>query len=222
VWLVELASTDDENAIAEATMTALGLRGSDTPARDVLRSHLGRRDTLLLFDNCEHVLGGAATLIAELLATCPLMRVIATSREPLRVPGEEEYAIEGLGREEAIDLFAERVPGQSRIDDPDAIGRICVGLEGIPLAIELAAAKLRVLSPAALADRLDDQLAVLAHGSRTAPRRQRTLRATLDWSYDLLDEDERAVSGALESSPKALLRVPLSKSSPTIRSLALA
>ncbi len=193
VWLVELAAIDDENLVAEATMAALGLRGSDAAARDVLRSHLAGRDVLLVVDNCEHVVGGAAALIAELLAACPLVRVVATSREPLGVPGEEEYSVEGLGRDEAIELFAERVPGQRRVDDPDAIEGVCAALEGIPLAIELAAAKLRVLSLAQLAQRLDDQLAVLAHGRRTAPERQRTLRATLDWSYDLLDEDERAV-----------------------------
>jgi predicted ATPase/class 3 adenylate cyclase len=196
-WLVDLAAIDDEKLIAEVTMAALGLRGSDAPARGVLRSHLARRDTLLLLDNCEHVLGGVATLIAELLAACPKMSVLATSREPLRVPGEAEYAVEGLVREEAVELFAERVPGQDRIDDAGAAERICAALDGIPLAIELAAAKLRVLSPAQLADRLDDQLAVLARGKRTAPERQRTLRATLDWSYDLLDEDERIVFGRL-------------------------
>jgi predicted ATPase/DNA-binding SARP family transcriptional activator len=193
VWLVDLAPVDDDNLIAEATMAALGLRGGDAAARDVLLSHLAGRDTLLLVDNCEHVLGGAAPLIAELLTACPLMGVLATSREALRVPGEAEYAVEGLRRAEAIELFAERVPGRRRIDDPGAIERICAALEGIPLALELAAAKLRVLSLAELADRLDDQLAVLARGSRTAPERQRTLRATLDWSYDLLDEDERTV-----------------------------
>jgi predicted ATPase/class 3 adenylate cyclase len=193
VWLVDLAPVDDEKLIAEATMAALGLRGGDAAARDELRSHLDTRDTLLLVDNCEQVLGGAATLIAELLAWCPLMRVVATSREPLRVPGEAEYAVEGLAREEAAELFAERVPGRRGIDDRDAIERICAALEGIPLALELAAAKLRVLSLAELADRLDDQLAVLARGKRTAPERQRTLRATLQWSYDLLDEDQRVV-----------------------------
>jgi predicted ATPase/class 3 adenylate cyclase len=193
VWLVELAAIDDENLIAETTMAALGLRGSHAAARDVLRSHLADRDALLVVDNCEHVVGRAAALIADLLAACPLVRVVATSREPLSVPGEEEYSIEGLGRDEAIELFAERVPGQRQVDDPDSIARICAALEGIPLAIELAAAKLRVLSLAQLAGRLDDQLAVLAHGRRLAPARQRTLRATLDWSYDLLDGDERAV-----------------------------
>jgi predicted ATPase/class 3 adenylate cyclase len=192
-WLVDLAAIDDESLVAETTMAALGLRGSHAPARDALRSHLAGRDTVLLFDNCEHVLGGAATAISELLAGCSQLQVIATSREPLRVAGEAEYAVEGLGREESVELFAERVPGGHQIDDPDAIGRICAALEGMPLALELAAAKLRVLSPAELADRLDDQLAVLARGRRTAPERQRTLRATLDWSYDLIDDDERVV-----------------------------
>jgi predicted ATPase/class 3 adenylate cyclase len=192
VWLVDLAP-HDEKLIAEAAMAALGLRGGAAGARDVLRSHLARRDILMIFDNCEHVLDGAATVITELLAACPGVGVVATSRGPLRVSGEAEFAVEGLGRQEAIELFAARIPGQHRINDRDAIDRICVALEGIPLALELAAAKLRVLSPAQLADRLHDQLAVLAHGSRTAPERQRTLRATLDWSYDLLDEAERVV-----------------------------
>jgi len=192
-WLVDLARIDDETLIAEATMAALGLRGSDVAAKDALHYHLEGRDTLLLVDNCEHVLGGAATLITELLTACPLMWVVATSREPLRVPGEAEYGVEGLGRDEAVELFAERVPGRRQLDDPGAIERICAALEGIPLAIELAAARLRVLSPAQLVDGLDDQLAVLTRGRRTAPERQRTLRATLDWSYDLLDDDERVV-----------------------------
>jgi predicted ATPase/class 3 adenylate cyclase len=193
VWLVDLAAIDDENLVAEVTMDALGLRASNVAAREVLRSHLSGRDALLILDNCEHVLGGAATLIAELLAACPRMCVLATSRETLRVAGEAEFTVEGLEREEAVELFVERSPGQRRIDDADAIERICAALDRMPLAIELAAAKLRVLAPAELADRLDDQLGVLARGRRTAPERQRTLRATLDWSYDLLDEDERVV-----------------------------
>jgi predicted ATPase/class 3 adenylate cyclase len=193
VWLVDLAPVDDEKLIAGATMAALGLRAGHAPARDELRSHLARRDTLLLLDNCEHVLDGVARLVTDLLGACPRMRVLATSRQPLGVPGEAEYPVQGLEREEAVALFAERVPGQRRIDNPHAIERICAALEGSPLAIELAAAKLRVLSPAELADRLNDQLGVLARGRRTAPERQRTLRATLDWSYDLLDGDERTV-----------------------------
>jgi predicted ATPase len=204
-WLVDLAPIDDDKLIAEATMTGLGrvvqhqlddaldLRGTNAPAKDQLRSHLASRNTLLVIDNCEQVLAGTATLIVELLAQCPQLHVIATSREPLRVHGEAEYAVQGLGRDEAAELFAERVPGRRQVDDPAAIERICAALEGIPLALELAAAKLRVLSLSDLADRLDDQLAVLAHGKRTAPERHRTLRATLDWSYDLLDEDDRVV-----------------------------
>lgn len=193
VFLVELASIDDAELIAEATMGALGLRGSDAAPRDELRSHLVRRDALLLVDNCEHVLDGAAKLITELVGACPRLRVLATSREPLRVPGEAAYDVEGLRTNEAVELFAERVLGGRPIHDGEAVERICIALEGIPLAVELAAAKLRVLSLAELADRLDDQLAILAQGKRTAPERQRTLRATLDWSYDLLDEDERTV-----------------------------
>jgi predicted ATPase/class 3 adenylate cyclase len=193
VWLVDLAPIDDETLIAEATMAALGLPSSDAAPKEVLRSHLADRGTLLIFDNCEHLIAGASAFLAELAQACPRVCILATSREPLRVPGEAEYAVQGLRREEAIELFAERVPGQRSIDDRDAIERICATLEGIPLAIELAAAKLRVLSPAQLADRLNDQLGVLVRGKRTAPPRQRTLRATLDWSYNLLDDDERVV-----------------------------
>ncbi len=193
VWLVDLAPIDDEKLIAEATMAALGLRGSDAAARDVLRSHLGGRDTVLLVDNCEQVLDGAATLIAELLAGCPLLSVVATSREPLRVPGEAEYAVEGLGREEAAELFAERVPGRRRIDDRDAIARICAALEGIPLALELAAAKLRVLCE------------------------RRSTGATTSSTTT-----SGPCSDAWESSPEALDRTRLNTSLPTTKSLALA
>jgi predicted ATPase/class 3 adenylate cyclase len=193
VWLVDLAAINDENLVAEATMAGLGLRGRDAAARDALRSHLAGRDALLVVDNCEHVVGGAARLIAELLATCPDVCVLVTSREPLRLAGETEYLIEGLVHEEAIELLAERAPGRDHLDDADAGERICDALEGIPLAIELAAARLRVFSLAQLADALGDQLEVLRRNTRTAPERHRTLRATLDWSYGLLDDDERVV-----------------------------
>src|SRR5262249_12726742 len=193
VWLVELASIDDPDLVGEATMEVLGLRGQEAAAVDVVRSHLAGRDALLVVDNCEHVLDGAAALIAEVLATCPRVQIVATSREPLQVPGEGEYLVEGLVPEEAAELLATRVPRQDHIDDADAVERICLALEGIPLAIELAASRLRVLSIPQLADRLDDQLAVLGRGKRTGPERQRTLRATLDWSYGLLDGDERAM-----------------------------
>ncbi len=120
---------------------------------------------------------------------------MATSREPLGVAGEREYPVGPLPNGEATELFVERIPGGRRVEDRDseAIDRICTALDGIPLAIELAAARLRVFSPAQLAERLDDQLAVLTRGGRTRPDRQKTLRATLDWSHDLLDDDEKVV-----------------------------
>src|SRR5262249_30744259 len=124
VWLVELASIDDAALVAEATMTALGVRGSDVEARDAVRTHLAGREVLLVVDNCEHVVGGAAELIAEVLTTCPRVQVVATSREALQVPGEAEYLVEGLVREEAVELLAARVPVKDHVDDTGAVERI--------------------------------------------------------------------------------------------------
>jgi class 3 adenylate cyclase len=161
IWLVDLAPIDDERLVAEATMAALGLRGSDAPAREELRSHLAGRDTLLLVDNCEQVLGGTATLIAELLGACPRVRVVATSREPLRVPGEAEYAVGGLGREEAVELFAERVPGRRGIDDLGCERVVVLGASGPP-ALQFAAthpertSALVLINPTARFRRADD------------------------------------------------------------------
>src|SRR5262249_56455974 len=120
VWLVDLAAIDDENLIAETTMAALGLRGSDAPARDALRSYFASRDTLVVFDNCEHVLGGAAKLISDLLSACPRLRVLATTRDPLRLPGGAASAVEVRRAGEAGDLCAERVPGGHRLPHPAA------------------------------------------------------------------------------------------------------
>ncbi len=194
VWLVPLADLDDENFIAETTTAVLGLRNAGDPLV-ALRSNLARQTTLVVLDNCEHVIEATADLVGDLLAACPNLHVLATSREALQVPGECEYGLEPLPLAEATELFLERRPQATALGevDRDAVTRICEAVDGIPLAIELAAARLRVLSAVQVADRLDDQLTILTAGGRSRPDRQQTLRAALDWSHDLLTQDERVV-----------------------------
>ncbi|MEV6732690.1 BTAD domain-containing putative transcriptional regulator [Streptomyces sp. NPDC051364] len=214
VWFVELAPVDDPEDVAEAALTALGaretkLRGAaaeelrvltdragDQPL-DRLAEHCARRRMLMILDNCEHVVGAAAELAEELLARCPGVRILATSREPLGVPGELLRPVEPLPDPVALRLLGDRGaaarPGFSVEDDPAAAAEICRRLDGLPLAIELAAARLRLLTPRQIADRLDDRFRLLTSGARTVLPRQQTLRAVVDWSWDLLDEPERAV-----------------------------
>ncbi|MER5933218.1 BTAD domain-containing putative transcriptional regulator [Streptomyces sp. NPDC002054] len=214
VWLVELAPVDDPDDVAEATLAALGaretkLRGSaadelraltdrtgDDPLERLAEFCAGRR-LLLLLDNCEHVIGAAARLAEEVLVRCPGVRILATSREPLGVPGELLRPVDPLPDPVALRLLQDRGaaarPGFSVADDPAAAAEICRRLDGLPLAIELAAARLRLLSPRQIADRLDNRFRLLTSGSRTVLPRQQTLRAVVDWSWDLLDEHERTV-----------------------------
>ncbi|MFE2511730.1 ATP-binding protein [Streptomyces naganishii] len=221
VWLAELAPVDDPAAVPEAVLTAVGARETvlygagaeemrvavadrhDEPVERLVE-HCSRRRMLLLLDNCEHVVDSAARLVEELLARCPHLTVLATSREPLGVPGELVRPVEPLPDPVALRLFAERgaaVRPGFRVDaDEDteaACAEICRRLDGLPLAIELAAARLRMLTPAQIAGRLDDRFRLLTSGSRTVLPRQQTLRAVVDWSWDLLDEDERYVLGRL-------------------------
>ncbi|MFJ2176371.1 AfsR/SARP family transcriptional regulator [Streptomyces sp. NPDC087851] len=213
VWLAELAPVDDPATVPEAVLTALGareavlrgagaeeLRAADRHAGEPLArltEHCARRRMLLLLDNCEHVIGAAASLADELLAHCPGLTVLATSREVLGVPGEVVRPVEPLPPDPAHRLFAERGraarAGFDPADDPGAVAEICRRLDGLPLAIELAAARLRMLTPRQIADRLDDRFRLLTSGSRTVLPRQQTLRAVVDWSWDLLDAQERAV-----------------------------
>ncbi|MEE4546691.1 BTAD domain-containing putative transcriptional regulator [Streptomyces sp. V4-01] len=218
VWLAELAPLDDPAAIPHAVLSALGRRDTfvltptsysveDPLAR--LLEHCASRRLLLVLDNCEHLIGAAAALTAELLAQCPGVTVLATSREPLGVPGEVVRPVEPLPPLTAYRLFEERAaavrggadaqgPGGRRADhDEAAVREICRRLDGLPLAIELAAARLRALSPRQIADRLDDRFRLLTGGSRTLLPRQQTLRAVVDWSWDLLDERERDTLRAL-------------------------
>ncbi|MCL7379753.1 BTAD domain-containing putative transcriptional regulator [Streptomyces sp. 35G-GA-8] len=206
-WLVELAPLDHPSAVPGAVLSALGLRETQLAARDGrparddptarLVDHLARSGTLLVLDNCEHVIGAAAALAETLLVHCPGLRILATSREPLGVPGESVRPVEPLPPDPAHRLFDERAgavrPGFDPAGDPEAVAEICRRLDGLPLAIELAAARLRMLTPRQIADRLDDRFRLLTSGSRTVLPRQQTLRAVVDWSWDLLDERERRV-----------------------------
>ncbi|RSO11570.1 AfsR family transcriptional regulator [Streptomyces sp. WAC 06783] len=212
VRVAELASVRDAENVPEAVLTALGghptqvrapgaddLRapgGPTTPLAQVVE-HCGQRRLLLVLDNCEHVIGAAAGLAHAVLAGCPGVTVLATSREPLGVPGESVRPVEPLPPSAALRLLAERGAaartGFRTEDDPAACAEICRRLDGLPLAIELAAARLRALTPRQIADRLDDRFRLLSGGSRTALPRQQTLRAVVDWSWDLLTSDERAV-----------------------------
>ncbi|WP_019885779.1 BTAD domain-containing putative transcriptional regulator [Streptomyces purpureus] len=212
VWLVELAPVTDPDALPEAVLGALGARetvlrgagaeelraagGTADPLRRLVQHCAGRR-MLLLLDNCEHVVHAAAVLAEELLARCPDLTVLATSREPLGVPGELLRPVDPLPDPMALRLLAERGaaarPGFDPADDADACAEICRRLDGLPLAIELAAARLRLLTPRQLADRLDDRFRLLTSGARTVLPRQQTLRAVVDWSWDLLGDAERTV-----------------------------
>ena len=180
--------------------------------RDRVLDHLRARDLLLLFDNCEHLIAPAAHLIEDILRLCPEVRVLATSRETLGIDPEiawkvpsmslpdpgDRPSLEQLSQYEACKLFVERAR-QRRADldigpeHAQAIALICRRLDGIPLAIELAAARVKLLTPVQIAERLDERFRLLVGGSRTAMERQQTLRAALDWSYDLLSEPERAL-----------------------------
>lgn len=217
VWLAELAPLDDPDAVPEAVLSALGAR--DTVLRGAgaeelralteqsagdplvrLTEYCSRRRMLLLLDNCEHVVEAAAAITDHLLAHCPQLTVLATSREPLGVPGEFVRPVEPLPDPMALRLLAERGaaarPGfRTDADEATAAAcaEICRRLDGLPLAIELAAARLRMLTPRQIADRLDDRFRLLTSGSRTVLPRQQTLRAVVDWSWELLDEGERAV-----------------------------
>ncbi|KOU74935.1 AfsR family transcriptional regulator [Streptomyces sp. MMG1533] len=207
-WLAELAPLDRPEAVPGAVVSALGLRETvlmtteltapqDDPVA-LLIEYCAPRSQLLILDNCEHVIGAAADLAETLLTRCPGLTVLATSREPLGVPGESVRPVEPLLPDQAHRLFAERAAAvrpdaDAGLGDEEAVAEICRRLDGLPLAIELAAARLRLLTPRQIADRLDDRFRLLTSGSRTVLPRQQTLRAVVDWSWDLLDERERTV-----------------------------
>ena len=207
---VDLAPLRDGSEVPRAVMDALGLRerrvfggtaSSDAVPRIV--SALADRRVLLVLDNCEHVIGEAATLVHRLLAGCPGLRVLATSREPLGITGEALCPLPPLGVCSALRLFAERAAAVSPDFAPDEeiMRRICAALDGLPLAIELAAARLRTIPLAQLEIRLEDRFGLLSRGSRTAAPRHQTLRAVVEWSWELLSPPERALLPALSLFP---------------------
>jgi len=218
VWLAELAAVQDPALVPATVAAALGVR--DLPgvsAAEALGRVLARQQLLLVLDNCEHVIGAAAGLCAGLLLACDDVRILATSREPLRVAGEARYrltplvlpgpddaAVEGS---EAVALFADRARSADRhfaltAETQSAVARLVTRLDGMPLAIELAAARVEALGVAQLLDRLDDRFALLAGGDRLAPDRQRSLAATVEWSYQLLDDHERRVFRRMSVFPR--------------------
>jgi len=207
-WLVELARLDRPEAVPGAVVSALGLRETAFVTTELLTTqddpvallveYCASRGRLLILDNCEHVIGAVADLAETLLTRCPGLTILATSREPLGVPGESVRPVEPLVPDQAHRLFTERATAvrpdaETVLQDTEAVAEICRRLDGLPLAIELAAARLRLLTPRQIADRLDDRFRLLTSGSRTVLPRQQTLRAVVDWSWELLDEPERTV-----------------------------
>jgi predicted ATPase/class 3 adenylate cyclase/DNA-binding XRE family transcriptional regulator len=216
VWLVELAAVSGQDAVAPAICQALGI--TPHPGRPVLETLLDAlafQDVLIVLDNCEHLIGGCAKTADAILRRCPRVRLLATSREPLGIGGETIYQVPPLslpvaggdgsmaaGSFDAVALFVERTRAQGTrlvVDEITAplVVSICRRLDGLPVAIELAAARLRSLSLSALNDRLDQRFGLLTGGSRAAPARQQTLQATVEWSYSLLSRAEQLLLGRL-------------------------
>jgi len=212
VWIAELASLSDPQLVPITVATAFGLELlSGVVSSERIAAALGAKQIMLVLDNCEHVIDAAAGMVEALLHANPVARVIATSREPLRaesehlyrvpplaVPTEDTRALEDVLRHGAVALFVARAQAADPHFAPDrqtasAIAAICQRLDGIPLALELAAARASTLGMQELASRLDDRFSLLIEGRRTALPRHQTLRATLDWSYELLPEAERVV-----------------------------
>ncbi len=196
-WLVELAGLASSNDVARAVAATLTI--NETTARSLSETIVGAlegRNDLILLDNCEHVIDGAAAMAQSLAEGCPDVSVLATSREGLGLAGEQLIAVAPLDHAgPAVELFNERARSVSQSFDLEAdrssVGEICRRLDGVPLAIELAAARTRTLSPSDIVTRLDDRLRLLTGGRRTGVERHRTLRATIQWSFDLLSSEER-------------------------------
>ena len=194
VGLVDLAPLTDGALVAQAVASTAGvIEHADRPLLSSLVDALGARQLLLILDNCEHLVVACAQLADALLAGCPHLRILATSREPLGITGEVLFPVPTLSLPDAVRLFVERAQAvQPALElDENAVASICQRLDGLPLAIELAAARTRLLSLDEIGARLADRFGLLTTGSRTAPARQQTLRATLDWSYDLLSAAEQ-------------------------------
>jgi predicted ATPase/class 3 adenylate cyclase/DNA-binding CsgD family transcriptional regulator len=201
VWYVDFAPITDPDAVPVTVARALGL--PDQPGRstmDTLLRFVRDRHMLVVLDNCEHLLHASAELVTALLGATPQLTLLATSREPIGVTGEATWRVPSLSlRDEAIELFADRARlarPEFRLSDDTAaavVAEICARLDGMPLAIELAAVRVRALSLAEIRDSLHDRFRLLVGGARTAVRRQQTLRASVDWSHALLTEPERVL-----------------------------
>ncbi|HLO15714.1 MAG TPA: NB-ARC domain-containing protein, partial [Anaerolineales bacterium] len=214
VWWIELAPLADPTLVPQTVAMVLGVR--EQPDQQILTSlvdYLRPKNTLLVLDNCEHLIEACARFVEALLRACANLRILATSREALNIPGESAWTVPslslpGVGQKhltftelsqyEAVQLFVDRAvavqPGFKLTElNAQTVAQVCQRLDGIPLAIELAAARTKVLQSAEIATRLDDRFNLLTAGSRTALPRHQTLRAAIDWSYNLLSEPERAL-----------------------------
>src|SRR5215216_666932 len=213
VWLVELASLSDSILVPQTVAAVLGIRESaGRPILTLLTDYLRNKELLLILDNCEHLLSSSAQLVTSLLQACPYLCILATSRESLNIPGEFSFRVPSLSipemrhlpslaeltQYESVQLFIERAeimqPGFALTDtNAPAITQICQRLDGIPLAIELAVARVKVMPLEQVTARLDNRFRLLTGGSRTALPRHQTLRALIDWSHDLLSKAERTL-----------------------------
>ncbi|HZO30988.1 MAG TPA: helix-turn-helix domain-containing protein [Chloroflexota bacterium] len=216
-WFVELAPTSDPSLVPRVVAGALGVReAQEAPILETLLGYLRRKRLLLVLDNCEHLIDACAELAAHLLAACPDLVVLATSREPLRIAGERQWQVQPLALPDlralssldalagaaSVQLFVERataIDATFALSDSNAaaVARVCTRLDGIPLAIELAGSRIRVLTVDQIAARLDDSFRVLTGGMRGGPGRQQTMQAALDWSYELLTDSERVTFNIL-------------------------
>jgi predicted ATPase/DNA-binding SARP family transcriptional activator len=204
VWLVELAPVADPAEVATAVLTSLGLReqslvrvrlgGENATPAERLRAGLAGKHLLLVLDNSEHLIGAVAGLAEDILTACPHVAILATSREPLNITGEALLPVGPLALKPATDLLEQRASAvRPGFVSTPAVTQIARALDGMPLAIELAAARMRTMDPEQVAQRLDDRFRLLTGGSRTALPRHQTLRAVVDWSWDLLDQQERVL-----------------------------
>ena len=197
VRLIELAPVVEPDAVLGAVATTLSVRPQ--PGSTLLESIVEwchGRQLLLIFDNCEHVIEAIGDVVAALLVGCPTAHILATSREPLGVDGERVHRVASLDRSGGIELFVQRATAADSVfvpDDMQPVGDLCDRLDGVPLAIELAASRSRSMSPTELLERLDDRFRLLRGTTRGRHDRHQTLRATVAWSYQLLNDDERAV-----------------------------